>query len=349
MKIIFCITICFLIFGCGSNSDLDTANHSLATMQDDTEIHSIAIGVFGDPLEVNEPAQLLLTATLKSGEKVFGLTTEYEDQNSGEVTPIEWFVSNSAMAFIDDGARLIPMKEGYVTVTASFLGKSDDLVVKVNRNIEPQFSTDTFDMEGEVEEEDELEAEDIVACQGHAAGVTSFTPGSNAGFGSLSFPGIVLGPPRGGGDSSGSTHVLSLGTNGEIILNLGSCLVFDGLGVDFIIFENPFLIGGDPLNPYAELAAVGVSEDGETFVEFSCEDEAYPYAGCAGWHPVYSSTINDISPFDVDNAGGDQFDLSDIGVESAKYIRIRDLGNLGFGTSVGFDLDAIAVINGMED
>ena len=42
-------------------------------------------------------------------------------------------------------------------------------------------------------------------------GVVSFSPTECAGFGAASMPGIVEGPPVGGGTSRGSTDVVSLG------------------------------------------------------------------------------------------------------------------------------------------
>lgn len=186
-------------------------------------------------------------------------------------------------------------------------------------------------------------------CQGFAEGVSSFLPGRGAGFGGDKMPNIVLGPPKGGGALRGSTDVVSLGRDGSIVLDLGTCPVVDGPGTDFIVFENAFLIGGNLQSPYSELGIVGVSEDGVNFTEFSCADAAYPYTGCGGWHPVYSHPDNGISPFDVDNAGGDAFDLADIGLAEVRFIRIRDRGGQGMGgASAGFDLDAVAVVNGVR-
>jgi hypothetical protein len=181
--------------------------------------------------------------------------------------------------------------------------------------------------------------------------VTSFTPGPNAGFGQDRMPDIVYGPPVGTGDLFGSVDVVSLGDQGEIIVELGHYIV-DGPGPDFIVFENPFLIGGDPTNPFAEPGEVSVSEDGKTWSTFpcvgpfECDIDGYPYGSCAGWHPVYSNPDNGISPFDPDVAGGDLFDLADIGVKRAKFIRIRDMNRVCSGPpSAGFDLDAISIIN----
>src|SRR5262249_55619727 len=70
--------------------------------------------------------------------------------------------------------------------------------------------------------------------------VVSFTPGQGAGFGQNKMPGVVLGPPQGQGDSSGSTDVVSLGNGGEIVLETGVTIV-DGPGVDLIVFENAFI------------------------------------------------------------------------------------------------------------
>ncbi len=187
------------------------------------------------------------------------------------------------------------------------------------------------------------------ACQGFAQAVLDVDYGNGAGFGQANYPDVIFGPPRGGGAGHGGMHVLSLGQRGDIILDLGNCPAIDGAGEDFIVFENAFFIGGNPTAPFAELAEVGVSEDGVNFTWFDCADDAYPYDGCTGWNPVYSNPDNDISPFDVDEAGGEAYDLADIGVARAQYIIIRDLNDTGSGGTAGFDLDAISVINGEID
>ncbi len=187
-------------------------------------------------------------------------------------------------------------------------------------------------------------------CQGFAIAVESINYGAGAGFGQNRFPDIILGPPMGIGTYSGSTDVLSLGAGGEIILDVGKCIIIDGIGPDFTVFENVFLISGDPDHPYAELATVSVSADGTEFVDFPCDSDSYPYTGCAGWNPVYSNPDNDISPFNPDESGGESYDLNDIGVENAQFIRIRATDSYcGSGSACGFDLDAIAVINGETD
>jgi len=185
------------------------------------------------------------------------------------------------------------------------------------------------------------------ACQGYAQAVESVSYGAGAGFGQASLPEVVMGPPSGAGDLTGSLHVVSLGHDGSITLDLGNCPAVDGPGDDFIVFENAFLIGGDPDAPYAELGTVEVSADGFAFFAFACDTSTYPYDGCAGWRPVYSHPDNGIDPFDTTAAGGESFDLADVGLAKAKYIRITDAGTTtASGTTAGFDLDATAVING---
>lgn len=184
-------------------------------------------------------------------------------------------------------------------------------------------------------------------CQGFAQTVHSVNYGAYAGFGQSNMPNVVLGPPEGGGSTAGSLDVVSLGRFGKIILDLGNCSVTDGPGLDFIVFENAFYIGGNDKAPFAELGTVGVSDDGINFVEFPCISNFFPYPGCAGSHATYSNSSNGISPFDPDAAGGEAYDLSDIGMSEAKYIRIRDVKGKGSTGTAGFDLDAISVINGV--
>jgi hypothetical protein len=191
-----------------------------------------------------------------------------------------------------------------------------------------------------------------MGCDSAAPGTTtiscveSFTPGKGAGFGADRFPGIIYGPPRGAGDHSGSVDVLSLGTDGEIVVGFGGNGIADGEGEDFIVFENAFWKGGNSKYPFMELGQISVSEDGTTWTTFPCKQDATPYDGCAGWHPVYSNPGNCISPTDPAMAGGEAYDLATIGVKTARFVKIVDLHNAtgGEGTT-GFDLDAVAVIH----
>jgi hypothetical protein len=191
-----------------------------------------------------------------------------------------------------------------------------------------------------------------LAADRFVTGVVNYSPGPCGGFGSESLPSVVMGPPIGGGLSSGSTDVVSLGNGGSITLSFAPNAIVDGPGADFIVFENPFLTNpNDPTTVYAEPGEVSVSDDGTTWTTFACTATAYPYGACAGWHPVLSSPENGISPVDVSAAGGDAFDLKDVGVTQAKYVRIVDKSNEscadpgGSNDKNGFDLDAISIVN----
>lgn len=180
--------------------------------------------------------------------------------------------------------------------------------------------------------------------------VVSFTPGDDASFGHDQLPDIVKGPPKGAGACKGSLDAVSLGVGGEIVVEMGRTIV-DGPGPDFVVFENAFIAGcrGDESQVYAEPGEVSVSEDGTSWHVFPCTATEYPYGSCAGWRPVHTHPDGDVSPFDLEKAGGDAFDLAEIGVERARFVRIRDMGSAKGGPpSAGFDLDAIAVLNGAD-
>ncbi|MCL2723402.1 MAG: cell surface protein [Polyangiaceae bacterium] len=192
----------------------------------------------------------------------------------------------------------------------------------------------------------------VIPAYRFVTSVVSFTPGDCAGFGQTKMPGIVEGPPVGAGALAGSLDVVSLGNDGEIVLGFAPNAIVDGPGVDFIVFENPFWINGNPDYPAAELGEVSVSEDGVTWKVFPCTPTpSPPYGECAGWHPVFSAPGNGISPIDPNVAGGDPFDLADVGLATARYVRIRDVGttecpaNPPKPNTGGFDLDAISIVN----
>ncbi|CAM4498392.1 cell surface protein [Corallococcus exiguus] len=177
--------------------------------------------------------------------------------------------------------------------------------------------------------------------------VTAYQFGDSAGFGQDRFPDVVFGPPKGAGQFAGSLDVLSLGRGGSITLEFTDLFAVDGPGVDLLVFENAFQkVGGDI---FAETAQVSVSDDGVTWFDFPCAptDKDGGYPGCAGTHPVLSAPDNGVSPTDPAVAGGDGFDLADVGLPRARFVRLTDTGlNSYGGTSGGFDLDALSVVNG---
>jgi hypothetical protein len=179
-----------------------------------------------------------------------------------------------------------------------------------------------------------------------ATGVVSVAFGLGQNFGQDRFPEAVLGPPQGGGCCAGSTDVTSLGDGGSVVLEFDHDVIVDGPGTDFLVFENAFQpAGGAAETVFAELATVSVSQDGETWASYPCTAEAYPYGACAGWHPVLANAkTNSIDPLLADAAGGDPFDLADVGLAWARYVRIQDRPESDGGAGT-FDLDALAITN----
>jgi len=179
----------------------------------------------------------------------------------------------------------------------------------------------------------------------YARSVEYFEPGANAGFGAERLPDIVLGPPRGEGNTAGSLDVLSLGVGGEIVVGFGDRALVDGPGPDLLVFENPFYPEGDATQVYAEPGEVAVSEDGQTFFAFPCDvDDAF--SGCAGKTPTELYDALEVDPIDPELTGGDAFDLEDLGLTQARFVRVRDRStDDGAGIAAGFDLDAVGLVH----
>lgn len=184
-----------------------------------------------------------------------------------------------------------------------------------------------------------------------ADALVSFRPGSGAGFGQDRLPEVVLGPPRGGGLLQGSLDVVSLGHGGEIVLRFDPPLACNGPGPDLIVFENAFHAGSADGPVFAELAFVAVSQDGVHYREFPWD--AQSWKGLAGKTPVLSNPENGIDPLDPLHAGGDAFDLDEVGLAWIRFVRITDAGDqvpdpgnrLSGGGMAGFDLDAVAAVH----
>jgi hypothetical protein len=181
----------------------------------------------------------------------------------------------------------------------------------------------------------------------YASEVVRFEPGAEAGFGEAKLPGVVLGPPQGKGTDAGSLDVLSLGKGGSIELGFGGSVILDVQGPDFVVFENAFWPSGDASAVFAEVGAVSVSEDGESWLEFACDaegDGAGHFPGCAGWSPALAYDAESSVPLDPTLRGGDAFDLADVGLSAARYVRVVDRSNAGAAPTAGFDLDAVGVV-----
>jgi hypothetical protein len=211
----------------------------------------------------------------------------------------------------------------------------------------------------------------------YADSVVTFVQGANGGFNAGALPEIVLGSPEGSGLFQGGLDVVSLGRSGRIDLRFDDNVIVDGVGVDFTVFENAFLeIGAGNLTvpPFAEPGRVSVSQDGIEWFAFPCPLEllAAPYwPGCAGVYPALSDGTLDtpdatiptsvpiedlvgVSVFSIEappGSGGDSFDLADVGLGWARYVRVEsadfDVSVVGSGNS-GFDLDAVVAVNSAD-
>jgi len=173
-----------------------------------------------------------------------------------------------------------------------------------------------------------------------AAHVVRADVGEGGGFGEDALPWVVTGPPTGGGDAQGSLDVLSLGAGGVVELELGLDVV-DGPGADLVVFENAFKGAG---LVFSEAGEIALSLDGEEWTTFPCDPTGTVPNGCAGMTPVYAT---DAASALGDDAGGDAFDLADIGLARARFVRVTDRAPrpLGDDGKAGFDLDAVAVRN----
>ncbi len=169
-----------------------------------------------------------------------------------------------------------------------------------------------------------------------ATSVVDHAFGGGQSFNQQRFPAPILGPP----DANEPRAVVSLGNGGFVVLAFEGNAIVDGPGTDFTVFENP-------LPDYRELATVAVSEDGQSWHEFPCDasQDGPDYGRCAGVNVVRSSVRNGVDPLDPRVSGGDRYDLAELGVARARFVRITDRADLVGGLADVFDLDAVAIVN----
>jgi hypothetical protein len=218
-----------------------------------------------------------------------------------------------------------------------------------------------------------LAAAAIAHAEPFADRVVAFTIGTGGGAGEDALPAIVLGPPRGSGAFQGSLDTLSLGLGGTITLAFDDNVLVDGPGPDLLVFENAFLPTGlTTLPPFAEPAVVEVSGDGADWHAFACASTTGPfYAGCAGVYPVFANAADPAAPSPLvasttpiadlvgvpvgefvapAGAGGDAFDLADVGLFAARFVRLTASLTLapGLGGLSGSDVDALAAVHSVD-
>jgi hypothetical protein len=204
--------------------------------------------------------------------------------------------------------------------------------------------------------------------------VASLTRGpqyiSNPSLGLASFgvPGNALGPSDAATNFAG---VVSLGDGGQITLGF-SQPIRDGAGPDFAVFENGFASGD---LAFLELGFVEVSSDGADFFRFPATSDTQTTTQVASFGLLDATNLNNLAgkyvagfgtPFDLAELAGVSplLDVNDIG-----FVRIVDVvgsidphyathdsvGNIvndpwpTTGTSSGFDLDAVGVINAVPE
>ena len=168
-------------------------------------------------------------------------------------------------------------------------------------------------------------------------------------------PAAATNGARGGGLRSGGTDVYSLDLDGprtELVLGFSAHRIIDGDGPDFVVFENAFEIagGGNFMDP----VIVEVSDDGEVFFEFphtfagtAYDTDPDTWTGFAGIHPVLHDADDRRTPaVDDPEAGGDRFDLADVGLAEATHIRLRPASEFPADrVSDGPDIDAVYAIH----
>src|SRR5262249_12264002 len=133
-----------------------------------------------------------------------------------------------------------------------------------------------------------------------------------------------------------------------------------------LVFENAFLPTGlTTLAPFAEPAVVEVSGDGSDWHAFPCDLTAAPYyPGCAGVYPVFANADDPSAPSPLvpsttpiadlvgvpARRGGHAFDLADVGLLAARFVRITASPTTASGLQgfSGFDLDALAAVSSVD-
>lgn len=190
------------------------------------------------------------------------------------------------------------------------------------------------------------------------------------------------GPPRGAGETAGSTDVFVIGEGGSAVFSVSGFVLKNEPGDDFKIFENGFKTGDGTVMSWdlgtVEVSAGGSGTDMSAWswygwpVTYSGDpDKTAGKSGFAGMTPVVvHETNNRIDP-QLEAAGGDGFDLAQArhidsigdgnplnytygnsleqnGITTVSYIRIRDSGSHIDDAQVfsnGVDIDAVCLFH----
>lgn len=297
------------------------------------------------------------------GRQIINVHDHFTIAGTTQVQTIQWTSDNPNIATVSSSGLVTAMSSGITTIRAHVgtLSASIPVAVHLGSITTPSESQPPPPAFGELpppQQKPPADSGKLIVVNCNDIGATPFIDqvistvvGDYGGANQNKLPDIVAGTPYGGGKYMGGVDTFSLGAKGSIIVAFNNCWIADGPGADFIVFENAFYVGGTT-TPFSEPGIVGVSMDGVNFTDFPCDLSQNPlYPGCAGTHPVLSTPNNGIDPTDPTTAGGDAFDLSAIGVKTAKFVRIVDQGLsplTGANGTNGFDLDAIAIVHGAK-
>ncbi len=136
-------------------------------------------------------------------------------------------------------------------------------------------------------------------------------------------------------------QVVSLGKGGYIALEFDPPIT-DGPGPDFIVFENAFRYGNGQV--FDEWMGVEVSQDGQNWVTFPFD--SLTGEGLAGRTPTgCAGCSGPIDWQDPAQAGGDAFDLAQVGLSWARYVRVWDATHWQSPDRLSAELDGMVAIH----
>ncbi len=136
-------------------------------------------------------------------------------------------------------------------------------------------------------------------------------------------------------------QIVSLGKSGYIVLEFDPPIA-DGVGPDFIVFENAFLYGNGQV--YDEWMIVSVSQDGTSWHTFPYD--SVTGVGLAGRTPTgCSGCTGPINWQDPSQTGGDAFDISVVGLSWARFVRVEDATRWQSADRLSADLDGAVALH----
>ncbi len=367
----FCLILILSLSACQETftfeapvASVSTATQSSTATATDPTISSLTIDPAKDQtLSLYHPQYLSVTVTLSNGKTYSGVTDELKTTYKDLGDSVVWYSNNDNVATVSRTGRVMSVAAGTTYIKATLGTKSASIKITVE-DIEQIDETDATESNDpvdqtsapdEIEEQIEADPTDPVDFSEEPTNpddrflnvndtIDISELASDGGYGADDFPENLYGPP---GDD---LDVLSFGSGGSVTISLGGFVLVDGDGPDFTIFENP-------RTGWQECAEVSVSDDGENFYDFSCEsyDPEAVFTGCAGVTNV-NYGLADADYYNPEISGGDVFDLADleIALTQVRFIKITDLGLcttsevMKVSLPNGFDLDAVALINGQN-